>query len=112
MQGGGIDLAQLAGGVVGFRPGESIPVIGPSPTPEDEVTKVAPWLEPLKTGWADQTALLMTNLNTSLTDVGSKFSEGMNAVATTVANSVSAALSRPVQVTVVLDGAEVNGGRL
>jgi tape measure domain-containing protein len=111
MQGGGIDLAQLAGGVVAFRPGESIPVIGPSPMPEDEITKVAPWLEPLKAGWADQTTLMMTNLNTSLTDVGSKFSEGMNAVATTVANSVSAALSRPVQVTVVLDGAEVNGGR-
>jgi phage-related minor tail protein len=108
-----VDLNQLSGGIFNILPGIDQIVAGPSPVPEDEISKTAPWLPALKETWDNYHLTLdttMTNLNNNLTTIGSKFAQGVADMASAMASTVASIASRPIDVTVKIQASEVNGG--
>lgn len=112
-----VDLNQLSGGIFKFNPGWNI-IAGPGELTQEnydaEYDETAPWLPALKEAWAGAMDTHMTNLNTALTEAGTKTAQAITDVGTVVSSAVSNAVAavsdRPIEVIVRIDGAEVNGG--
>lgn len=106
----GVNLEQLAGGTFKFNPGWNI-VAGPGEADEEDMySETAPWLPDLVAAWNGAIDTHMTNLNTALTEAGTKTAQAITDVGGIMADAADKIGSRPVDVTVNINASEVNGG--